>query len=205
MICFRSFDRGRPSRPSITRLTGRLDSSRVLASSSCMNSAGSWRLDFGSSTRRTGEDLSDSSRTASSAREHQVLQVDLLLRERLLALLGLRIGRALDVLEHRRAWTRRSGSSVTATCHWPRASSSTVQRARTRRLPRPVSYTARIASGSEVMWPPPGRSGPGTSVEQLVERDRGLADRRDHRPRHFAAGCATECRWPCPRRCPTRR
>ena len=31
------------------------------------------------------------------------------------------------------------GNSVMTTCHWPRASSSIFQRARTLRLPRPVS------------------------------------------------------------------
>jgi hypothetical protein len=31
------------------------------------------------------------------------------------------------------------GSSVTTSCHWPRARSSIFQRARTFRLPRPVS------------------------------------------------------------------
>ena len=54
---FSVFERGRPSRPSITRLIGRLDSRRVLASSKFMNSCGSWRLDFGSSTMRTGRVL----------------------------------------------------------------------------------------------------------------------------------------------------
>ena len=53
------------------------------------------------------------------------------------------------------------GSSVTTACHWPRASSSIFQRARTFMLPRPVAYISMICAGGVMIWPPPGKSGPG--------------------------------------------
>ena len=48
------------------------------------------------------------------------------------------------------------GNSVTTICHWPRAKSSICQRARTFRLPRPLSYAARMSAAPLMIWPPPG-------------------------------------------------
>ncbi len=56
------------------------------------------------------------------------------------------------------------GSSVTTSCHWPRARSSIFHFARTFRLPRPVSYAAEISVSLEMIWPPPGKSGPGIKL-----------------------------------------
>ena len=125
-----------------------------------MNSAGSCRLDFGSSTMRTGDDLSDSSRTVSSAASITVFRLTCSCASDFLPSFGLGfVARSMSSSTAR--VDTPNGSSVTAMRHWPRARSSTVQRARTRRLPRPLSYMVRMLSGSEMMWPPPGRSGPG--------------------------------------------
>ena len=64
-ICFSPFWAGLPFCPIITKLIGELHSKSVFAISVLINSSGSRRDDFGSNTRRTGDSLSESSRTLS--------------------------------------------------------------------------------------------------------------------------------------------
>ena len=95
--------------------------------------------DFGSKTSRTGASLLDSSRTASSTREQRRLQLQLLGAERLLAgacSFGLV---SSSISSSTFCALAPGGSSVTTSCHWPRARSSIFQRARTLSEPRPVA------------------------------------------------------------------
>ena len=138
IACFRFFERGRPSRPSITRLTGSVVSRRVLASRRSMNSCGSWRLLRGSNTRRTGERLVRLVAHRVERAANSALRLTWSCDSDFLPSLGFGLVARSMSSSTTRAETP-NGSSVTATRHWPRASSSTVQRARTRRLPRPDS------------------------------------------------------------------
>jgi hypothetical protein len=52
------------------------------------------------------------------------------------------------------------GSSYTTICHWPRASRSMFQRARTRTDPRPVAYASLSSARGVMICAPPGKSGP---------------------------------------------
>ncbi|MNT21100.1 hypothetical protein D3C72_1564250 [compost metagenome] len=137
-ISRRPFWRGRPSVPIITRLIGAPDSRLVCASSVWMNSCWPTFLLLGSNTRRTGASLPDSSRTASSTASTVALScccscVSAFLPVLILGLVISSISSSTFCAEVL------GGSSVTTSCHWPRAISSMVQRARTFRLPRPPS------------------------------------------------------------------
>jgi hypothetical protein len=117
----------------------------VFASSRSTSSCALCRLLRGSNTRRTGDDLSDSSRIVSSASANNAFRFTWSCDSDFLPSRGLGLVARSTSSITTRADTP-NGSSVTAMRHWPRASSSTVQRARTRRLPRPDSYTARMSS-----------------------------------------------------------
>ncbi len=203
-ICCRFFERGRPSRPSITRLTGRLASSRVCASISAMNSAGSCRHDFGSSTMRTGERLVRLVADGVERAEQHGLQVDLVLRERLLALLRLRVRRALDVLQHRprRHAERQLGDGdppLAARQLLDGPAGAHAQAA----APALVDGADRLRLGNDVAAA--GEVGPRDVPHQPVEVEPRVADQSRRRRGPLRRGCATGCRSPCRRRCPTRR
>ncbi|MNR23476.1 hypothetical protein D3C85_1404980 [compost metagenome] len=103
-----------------------------------MNSSGSWRLDFGSNTSRTGCSLSDSSRTRSSSDSIRLFRfccswVSAFLPDFSFGLVASSISAStFCALEP-------GGSWLTMMRHWPRASFSTSHLARTRTLPRPTS------------------------------------------------------------------
>ena len=128
---------GLPSMPIMVRLIGEVVSRLVWASSAVISSCCSMRLVLGSNTRRTSASLLLSSRATSSRASMLALSwVWSWLRVFLPALtLGLVISstscKTMAVLVP-------GGSSVTTSCHWPRASSSIFQRARTLSEPLPV-------------------------------------------------------------------
>ena len=121
-----------------TRFIGTFASIEVCASRNDISSSGSTLLVRGSSTMRTGWSPSESSRWDSSSASVAALR---------LAWSGVRdflpafdLGfTSSSISSSTRAALVLGGSSVTATRYWPRASFSTLQRARTRMLPRPVS------------------------------------------------------------------
>ena len=137
-ISLRPFWRGRPSLPIITKFIGALDSKEVWASSRLTNSLTSIFLLLGSNTKRTAASLLDSSRTPSKTFK----MVDLRL-----FCSGVRVffptftfGLVISSISCNTRWEEvAGGNSLTTICHWPRANSSTDQRARTLILPRPVS------------------------------------------------------------------
>ena len=115
----------------------------------------------------------------------------------------------------RRASTRRTEARCTAMRHWPRASSSTVQRARTRRLPRPAFVHRRGSSSAiEMMLAAAGKVRPRDERQQLVDRrssDCGSSRPPRARPRQVVrrnvgghadadAGCPVEQQHRQPRR-----
>ena len=104
-----------------------------------MNSCGSWRLDFGSSTRRTGDALVGLvAHRVERGRASALFRFSCSCESDFLPAFGFGLV-ARSISSSTSRVDTPGGSSVTAICHWPRASSSTVQRARTRTLPRPVS------------------------------------------------------------------
>ena len=153
------FCRGRPSWPIMTMLIDADDSMLVCASSAVMNSCGSIFAVFGSKTRRTAASLPDSSRTLSSTERISAFRfccsgVSAFLPARTFGLVSSSISSITFWVD------APGGNSVTTTCHWPRASSSIFQRARTLSDPRPVSYAEAISWADEMICPPPGKSGP---------------------------------------------
>ena len=146
---------GRPSAPTIVRLIGAELSNPVWASSVVIRSDCSIRLVLGSKTRRTGASLSDSSRTASSTASTVVRCACCSLLSTFLPAFTFGLVSA-SISSSTCCVLVPGGSSVTTSCHWPRASSSIFQRARTLRLPRPPAYAARMSSALLMIWPPPG-------------------------------------------------
>ena len=144
----------------MTRLTGVLHSSDVCASSACMNSSGLMRLDFGSSTIRTGASRLASSRIVSSMPRNCWRSAICSGDSAFLPFLT--FGLVISSISSSTFWEDvPGGSSVTTACHCPRASSSIFQRARTFRLPRPFLYISEMMCGAVMICPPPGKSGPG--------------------------------------------
>ena len=160
-MVFRFFCAGRLSAPIITRFTETLPSNPVCAISVFTKCCGSIRLDFGSKISRTGCSPSLSSRTFSIKSSMSFLVLIWSWLNCFLPALGLGLvcssisARILadDVL---------GGSSDTMTRHCPRAILSISYRARTRRLPLPVSYICRTSLAGVMMCPPPAKSGAGT-------------------------------------------
>jgi len=132
----RFFCCGLPSVPTIVRLIETLASRLVWASSTAMNSSCARREDLGSRTMRTGASSLDSSRTESSTPSTRVLRFFCSCETSFLPARGCGLVSA-SISESTLAVDTPCGSSVTITRHWPRASSSTFQRARMRTLPRP--------------------------------------------------------------------
>ena len=96
------------------------------------------RLVFGSNTRRTGASLLDSSRTASSTASTVVFSC--VCSADSVFLPALIFGFVSSSISSSTFCALvPGGSSVTTSCHWPRARSSIFQRARTFRLPRPLA------------------------------------------------------------------
>ena len=138
IISFRPFWRGRPSLPIITKFIGALDSKEVCASNRLTNSFTSMFLLFGSKTKRTAASLLDSSRTPSNT--FRMVDLRLFCSGVKDFLPTLTFGLVISSIScSTRCDEVAGGSSFTTICHWPRASSSTDQRARTFRLPRPAS------------------------------------------------------------------
>ena len=128
---------GRPSSPTMVRLMGAEVSRLVCASSAVISSCCGTLPVLGSNTMRTGASLLDSSRTPSSTASMLALSwVCSCVRAFLPALtLGLVMS---SISSSTFCAETPGGSSVTTSCHWPRARSSIFQRARTLRLPRPL-------------------------------------------------------------------
>ncbi|MCY1374123.1 hypothetical protein D9M69_614400 [compost metagenome] len=136
-ICRSDFCVGRPSRPIMVRLIGDELSRLVWANSAVMSSLCSMRLLLGSNTRRTGASLLDSSRTTSSTMSMLAFSCVCSWLSAFLPVLTL--GLVISSISSSTRWVLTpGGSSLTTSCHWPRARSSIFQRARTFRLPRPV-------------------------------------------------------------------
>ena len=130
------FCTGRPSRPTIVRFSGTLDSRLVCASSVVINSACSTVRLFGSKTRRTFASLLLSSRTVSSTASTVCLSCTWSCKSAFLPALTFGfVSSSISAITL--AALVPGGSSLTTSCHWPRARSSMTQRARTFRLPRP--------------------------------------------------------------------
>ena len=167
----RLFWRGRPSRPSITRLIGRLDFEAGVREQQVDELLlRRCRLDLRLEhqahrrvlVRFVAHRVEHARASAASGCTCSGVQ-------RLLAGLGLRVGELLDLLQHLLRADAPGGSSVTTSCHWPRARSSIFQRARTRSDAAAGLVDARgCPSRCEMIWPPPGKSGPGMQREQLV-------------------------------------
>ena len=120
----------------MVRFIGTLLSRLVCASSVVMSSACSTVRLLGSKTKRTGASLLLSSRTASSTASSAAFSCTCSGDKAFLPVLTLGL-----VISSTSSSTFCvlvcGGSSVTTSCHWPRARSSMTQRARTFRLPRP--------------------------------------------------------------------
>ena len=121
----------------MVRLTGAEVSRLVWASSVAVSSAWSMRLVFGSKTRRTGASFVDSSRTASSTASTVAFSCvcSALTLLRPASTFGL-VSSSISSSTWRAGAGRQLGDDER---HWPRASCSTFQRARTFRPPRPLS------------------------------------------------------------------
>ena len=140
-ICRSDFCVGRPSRPTLVRLIEADVSRLVCASNVWINSSCPTVRLLGSNTMRTGASLLDSSRTSSSTDSTVALSwfcscVTAFLPVLTLGLVSSSISSSTFCVE------APGGSSVTTSCHWPRARSSIFQRARTFRLPRPLLYAS---------------------------------------------------------------
>ena len=133
----RLFCVGRPSMPTIVRLIGALDSRLVCASSVLISSCCSTVRVFGSNTRRTAASLLDSSRTASSTASTAAFSCTCSVVSAFLPALTFGLVSS-SISSSTFCVLVPGGSSCTTSCHWPRARSSMLQRARTFRLPRPV-------------------------------------------------------------------
>ncbi len=131
------FCTGLPSMPTMVRLMDDDVSRLVCAKSAVMSSCCGVLPVFGSHTRRTAASLLDSSRTPSSTASMLALSSTCSLPRAFLPVLifGLVMS---SISSSTFCVLTPGGSSVTTSCHWPRASSSIFQRARTFRLPRPV-------------------------------------------------------------------
>ena len=116
--------------------------------------------------------------------QHQRLQVDLVLRERLLAFLGLRVRRAFDVLEHRARrhaerqlrdrdppLAARQLLDGPARAHAHAAAAAVVDRANVVRARDDVAAAGQVGTRHD--------------REQRVERDLRIANRRDDRARRL--------------------
>lgn len=131
------FCTGLPSSPTMVRLMGAEVSRLVWASSAVISSCCGVLPVLGSNTRRTGASLLDSSRTTSSTAS--MLAFSCVWSWLSAFLPALTLGLVISSISSSTRWVLTpGGSSVTTSCHWPRAMSSIFQRARTFRLPRPV-------------------------------------------------------------------
>ena len=149
------FSTGRPSSPIIVRLMGDEVSRLVWASSVVMSSCCSMRLVLGSQTRRTAASLLDSSRTPSSTASTLALSWFCSCVSAFLP--ALTLGLVSSSISSSTRWVLTpGGSSVTTSCHWPRARSSIFQRARHFSEPRPVRYASAMSPAVLMIWPPPG-------------------------------------------------
>ena len=138
IISLRPFWRGRPSVPIITKLIGAFDSKEVWASKRLTNSLTSTFLLLGSNTKRTAASLLDSSRTPSNTAKMVDFKLFWSVVKVFLPILTL--GLVISSISCNTFWEEvEGGNSFTTICHWPRANSSTDQRALTFRLPRPPS------------------------------------------------------------------
>ena len=109
----------------------------VCASSAVISSRDSIVRLRGSKTRRTAASLPDSSRTPSSSASTAPLSWTCSGVSAFLP--ALIFGLVISSISSSTFWLLvPGGSSVTTSCHWPRASSSIFQRARTFSEPRPV-------------------------------------------------------------------
>ncbi len=133
----RLFCVGRPSRPTIVRLIGTLPSRLVWASSALTSSPCSTVRLRGSNTRRTGASLLDSSRTASSTASTAAFSCTCSCDSAFLPALSFGLVSS-SISSSTFCALVPGGSSVTTSCHWPRARSSIFQRARNFSEPRPV-------------------------------------------------------------------
>ena len=129
---------GLPSPPIIVRLIGALVSRLVWASNWVISSPCSTVRLLGSNTSRTAASRPDSSRTASSTASKLALSCTWSVDNAFLPVLTLGLVSS-SISSSTRCVLQPGGSSVTTSCHWPRARSSIFQRARTFRLPRPVA------------------------------------------------------------------
>ena len=137
-ISLRPFWRGRPSLPIITKFIGAFDSREVWAKRRLANSLTSIFLLLGSNTKRTAASLLDSSRTPSKT--FKMVDFRLFCSGVSVFLPTLTLGLVISSISWSTRWEEvAGGNSLTTICHWPRANSSTDQRARTLILPRPVS------------------------------------------------------------------
>jgi hypothetical protein len=122
---------------------------------------------LGSNTRRTGASLLDSSRTASSTASTAGLELHLLCAQRLLAELDLGVGQLLDLFQHLlRAGARRQFGDH----QLPLAARQVLDLPARAHLQAAAAAAVGVADvGALLMiWPPPGKSGPGQQREQLV-------------------------------------
>ena len=121
----------------ICRQSAPSSAATICASSVVISSCWSMARLLGSNTRRTGASLLDSSRTPSSTASIEALSWVCSWLSAFLPALTLGLVSS-SISSSTFCELVPGGSSVTTSCHWPRARSSIFQRARTLSDPRPV-------------------------------------------------------------------
>ena len=167
----RLFCVGRPSRPTIVRLIGAELSRLVCASSVVIE------LLLRRCVLRLGLEHEAHRRVLARLVAHRVehrehasaFSCTCSGEQRLLAGLDLRVGELLDLLEHLLRADAPGGSSVTTSCHWPRARSSIFQRARTFSAAAAARVRrADVVGAADDLAAARDSPGPGTSASELV-------------------------------------
>ena len=181
----RLFCVGRPSRPTIVRLIGTLPSRLVCASSAVISSPCSTVRLRGSNTRRTGASLLDSSRTASSTASTAAFSCTCSCDSAFLPALTFGLVSS-SISSSTFCALVPGGSSVTTSCHWPRARSSIFQRARSFSEPRPAAVGLADVGGAGDDLRAAGEVRRRQQLEQLLVRQPLVADQRHRRGRHLA-------------------